>query len=132
MTDVENALWSYRMFGDTERLEWVLRSGRPLSDGDRNLIADFIGGKIRLPRGRPPLAHLLSPMRIRNLPLRAAAGEVDRLKATLRKTGRVRGIHDQAIQAAVKQYCPHGTSPSNFEEKLRTLMRRPKRIRDST
>jgi hypothetical protein len=85
-TDLERTLYWWRHCGDISLFLWTIRSDRPLTASDRNLIADFIEEKIKRPRGRLP--GLRSKIiALRNLPLRAAAVECDRLKDEWRKNG---------------------------------------------
>lgn len=108
-SDVEHAIWFWQISGDISRLVWVLRSDRALSDADRNTIADFIEGKLKLPRGRPPFSSEFLNARARLLPQRAAAVEADRLKDEWRRMGPPAGIAKKdigrmAIRAAAKQF----------------------------
>jgi hypothetical protein len=123
---IEGGIHIWMLFGDAEgkeRLAWWLRSGRPLSQKDRDLLADFIEGKIKRPgKGKPPLAHHLN--NAHKLALHAAALEVEEVA-----TGRRRGARDAAIEAAVKKYGPQDNQPDSFEERLRELLRRSKERR---
>lgn len=126
---IEHALVPWFAFGDKLLLLAVLRSDKPLTRKDRELIADIIEGKIKLPAKKPPLVYLSSRKRLH---LHAAANEVERLKAQWKKeTGRLKhGSHKRAIEAAVKKCCPRGTEPVEFELNLAQLLRRPKRDRE--
>jgi hypothetical protein len=123
------AIEHYRLFGEKDWIiESLRRSDVKLTMTDRNLVADLIEGKIKLPRGRPPRAHLLHGGK--TVDMEAAANEVARLKAEWRAAGgKVRGTHDRAIEMAVKKYCPPDKNPLKFEEQLRTLVKRPKKVR---
>src|SRR5438128_2555307 len=92
-TATEFAIWVYQLSGKIDDLVWVLRSPiHALTLSDRNLIANYLEGKIKLPRGRPPLAPLMDHKRTRLLPIRAAAFEADRLKSEWRENGPPEGV----------------------------------------
>jgi hypothetical protein len=58
------------MHGEKATLANLARSpAYAISGSDRALLADFIEGKIKLRRGKPPLAYLLDPKRLETLPL---------------------------------------------------------------
>jgi len=123
-TDIEYALWCWRQFGDLSSFLRAIRSDRPLTAGDRNLIADYIEGKIERPAIKPPLAYLRDhKSRSRLLPIEAAAGEFKRQ----REDGVKR---EDAIAKAVAYSCPPEEDPSAFEERLETWLRRSKRNTD--
>ena len=49
------AVFAWRTMGAADEIAYFLRSDQTLSPGDRDWLALFIEGKIRLPRGKPPL-----------------------------------------------------------------------------
>ena len=103
-SQVEVAINSWRLFGNKQNLVNLIRSDHPLTKRDRELIADVIEGKIKLGKGKPPLAYLLSRQRIRNMPISAAAFECDRLKSEWRKNGPPAGVKRGDIpKTALKQ-----------------------------
>jgi hypothetical protein len=109
VSEIEDALYWLRMSGDLSSFLRAIRSDRPLTAGDRNLIADYIEGKIKMPKGKPPLANRISNARTRLLPLRAAAFECDRLKKEWRENGGPAGVSPRdlpkkALEIAAKQY----------------------------
>jgi hypothetical protein len=127
---MQHAIRYYQRHGSKHRISWLLRSGLPLTPGDRELLADLIDGKIRLKRGRPPLAHLTNPNPIR-MALWFADGLVDMIKAGDIVNGRKgHGAHDRALRQAAESACPPGLDVDEFEAKLHTFRRRPRRQRD--
>src|SRR5947207_3134276 len=82
---IKYGIWSWQMFGQTDVIAWVLRSGRELTQTDRDWLADFVEGKVRLPPGKPPLAYMLNSHR--TLAIEAAEIEVKRRVAEARAGG---------------------------------------------
>jgi hypothetical protein len=129
-TRLGDAIWTWQMFGQTDDIAGVLLSGDDLSQADREWLADYVQGKIRLPRRKPPLAHLLQAHK--TLAVTAAANEVRRLISEWTAAGQKRpGLNAKAIDAAAAKFCPAGIANDDFREKLDTFVRRSKRQRKS-
>jgi hypothetical protein len=92
--EVQMAIWQYRAGYGTGGIIKALRDrGRPLPVEDCNLIADFVEGKFKLPKGRTLAAARRAAKKTKLL--RVAAWEVDRLKEQWRKErGKKRGDAD--------------------------------------
>jgi hypothetical protein len=126
-----HAIWTWKMFGEAAiaDIAWVLRSGCELTQTDRDWLADFIDGKVKLPPGKPPLAHLL--IGHRNLAIEAAENEVKRRSSDARAAG----ISPRGIAAAVAaewfERDFYGRSLDEFTAVLSLRLRRSKAPRPS-
>jgi hypothetical protein len=102
---IAQAIWDYWNVGSTKCLISVLRSESPLTSADRQLLADFIEVELKGNReGRPTLEYLMQPDKFHAK--RAAAAEFQQIIKELRaKTEK---------------------APQQFDEELRTLLRRLK------
>ena len=105
----------YLATGDDSGIVSLLRSDIPLNREDRDLLADWVAGKIKLGKGKPRLAYLFQPNRVS--PLYAAAAEVERrIKADRRSK---KTSHRELIDGVAKRW--------NVDvEALETLHRRSK------
>jgi hypothetical protein len=131
---IKYGIWSWQMFGQTDVVAWVLRSGRELTQTDRDWLADFVEGKVRLPPGKPPLAYMLNSHR--TLAIEAAEIEVKRRVAEARADGSSsRGLTERTIIAVAAKWFErdgYGRDCEAFAEALRTRLRRPKRQHSTT
>jgi hypothetical protein len=102
---IAQAIWDYWNVGSTKSLISVLRSESPLTSVDRQLLADFIEVEFKGSReGRPMLEYPMQPDKLHAK--RAAAAEFEQIIKELRaKTEK---------------------APQQFDEELRTLLRRLK------
>jgi hypothetical protein len=102
---IARAIWDYWNVGSTKSLISVLRSESPVTMVDRQLLADFIEVEFKGSReGRPTLEYPMQPDRFHAK--RAAAAEFEQIIKELRaKTEK---------------------APQQFDEELRTLLRRLK------
>jgi hypothetical protein len=120
---IAQAIWDCWNFGSTKRLISVLRSDGPLTSADRQLLADFIEAELKGGRkdSKPTLEYLMQPDK--SLAKRSAAAEVERIIKELRaKTGKAHG-HEQVVPII----WPSKKTPEEFDEELRTLLRRLKK-----
>src|SRR5690242_10768163 len=93
-----HAIWTYQLFGKVDDIAWVLRSGRELTQDDREWLAGYLEGK-RLPPRKAPFEHLLRAHK--TLAIRAAANEVKELIASWIAAGEKRpGLNGKAIAVA--------------------------------
>jgi hypothetical protein len=131
---MKHAIWSWQIFGHTKSIAWVLRSGRELTQTDRDWLADFVEGKVKLPPGKPPAAYLLNGYR--TLAIEAAENEVRHRLAEARGVGSSpRGFTDRTIANVAAEYFEsdwYGRDREGFEEALRTRLRRSKRRHSTT
>lgn len=118
----------WREYGKVDLIAAFLRSERPLSPDDREWLAGFVEGKIRLPRGRPPgFKDQYTPLQ-RALALAAFDVKESISKWTAAGEQR-RGLNAKAIEAAAVEWCPSGMEPVDFQEKLTTFVARSTRRR---
>jgi hypothetical protein len=106
----------------------VLRSKSPLTDDDRQLLADFIEAKLKGSRedSKPTLVYLMQPDE--SLAKRAAAIEVEQIKKELRaKIGKTHGHEKTPIDQVVPGFSPPERTPQESDEELRSLLRRLKK-----
>ena len=98
---VQMATWAYRAGYGTGGIIKALRDrGRPLPIEDCNLIADFVEGKFKLPKGRTLAAARRAAKKTKLL--RMAAWEVDRLKEQwCKERGKKQGDADRALDEIV-------------------------------
>jgi len=107
------AVGYWQTWGRSDLIAAYLRSDRPLLPDEREWLAGFVEGKIKLPRGRPPGFN----SKYSELLQWTAAGE------------KRRGLNAKAIEAAAAEWCPSGMEPVDFQEKLATFVARSKRRR---
>jgi hypothetical protein len=107
--------------GQREPLVAYLRSQKPLRQQDREYLADLIAGKLYRKRGRPKGGP--NARNLRNL-----AVLVEAAKRELRKRGRHKGIHDQAISWAMEYHTSRGHPPV-AREQLENYLRRSRKAR---
>jgi hypothetical protein len=114
-----NAIWVAAKTGRKEKLLAYLRSNKPLTARDRAYLADYLEGKFKRKKGRPPGGDAA-----RNL--RNVAALVDYIKAMLRESGKRYRIHDLAVDYALNHHVAHGhRAPTR--EALENYLRRSKR-----
>ena len=77
---IARAIWDYWNLGSTKRLGSVLRSGSPLSDADRELLADFIEFALRQTDNCP----IIDESATESQQLRPSEKEIERIKTELR------------------------------------------------
>jgi hypothetical protein len=107
--------------GRKEPLIAYLRSHKPLRPVDHDFLADFIAGKMNRKRGRPK-----GGPNARNL--RNVAVLVELIKRELRKRGRHKGIHNEAIDLAMLWHTSRGHPPVGREQ-LENYLRRSRNAR---
>lgn len=113
------ALESDRLWGGASAITALLRHTRtPLTEDDRRLLADFIEGKVRRPRGHPPLAHKVAETK-KNLSYILAEDEVRRRKDYARANGQQ--LKHEDVIADVAELCR--VDPN----RLANRFRRPKK-----
>ena len=116
---IARAIWDYWNLGSTKRLGSVLRSGSPLSDADRELLADFIEFALRQTDNCPIIDESVTGSQ----QLRPSEQETERIKIELRTRYReAAGIGDV-------QWGPErrpGTKAADSEDELAVLLRRLK------
>jgi hypothetical protein len=120
------AVWYWRQYGKRDWIAAYLRSERPLSPEDREWLASFVEGTIKLPRGRPPGLNFDLKNTELQKALEVAAFDVSISKWTAAGEKR-QGLNAQAIEAAVAEWCPSGMEPADFQEKLTTRLARARR-----
>lgn len=137
-----NAITIWQLVGDDTLIADFLCYAPVLSPDDRLFLAAWGQRKVRLPRGRPPLAGYLgdgpilawdykpdkAPLR---LVIEVAADQVKRIISDRVEAGEPRrGQKEKAIEAAIAKWAPHvKMAPADFGEKLRTFINRSKRGR---
>lgn len=121
LTELEFAgtLWELSHKGRNAPLIAYLRSDKPLRPRDRDHLADYLEGKLKRKRGRPPGGKSL-------LNLRNVAVMVDLYKAKLRESGERSRIHDLAVDSALEFHVAHGHEAPD-REALENYLRRSKR-----
>ncbi len=121
--DYAIAIWeSYGKREGIAAIAAFLRSRHRLSPADREWLASYVEGSIRLPRGRPPLNY---PMRIWFTDVHVAASEVRSLVSRRVADGeKRRGLKAKVIAEVVPRFCPDDMEFSDFEQKLVTLLAR--------
>jgi hypothetical protein len=121
------------MLGQKDEMAWVLRGGRELTQTDRDWLADFWEGKIKLPKKKPPHADLL--IGYRTLAIEAAANEVKRrVSEALAAGDSPRDLTKNTIADVAAEYFErdwHGRCYEDFEAALNLLHRRSKAPRPS-
>jgi hypothetical protein len=119
---VAQAIWDYWNFGSTRRLVSVLRSEGPLTSADRQHLADFIEAELKGGRkdSKPALEYPMQPDQ--SPAKRPAAAEVERIIKELRAKTGTHG-HEQVVPII----WPSKKTPAEFDEELRTLLRRLKK-----
>ena len=125
---IAQAIWDYWNFGSTKRLISVLRSKSPLTSADRQLLADFIEAEIKGSRedNKPSLEYQMQPDK--SLAKRTTAAEVAQIVQELRaKTRGTHGNEKTAIDQVAPIFCPPEKTSQDFDEELRTLLRRLKK-----
>jgi hypothetical protein len=103
--------------GDLRPMAKLVRAREHLSAEVRNLVADYLDGKLKRPRGRPP-----KKIKERETALTVAAGEFPAIKYWLgvHFPNRRRGeIHDRAVEMAARRW-------NVAEGSLRNLLNRSK------
>ena len=126
----QDAVWLAGHQGDKQQLLDMLRSDFPLSADDKKYLADFIEGKLKRPRGRPPLVRATDELRNPDLAaVKRAAFYVERLKHDARKEGRSSsGIHEWAVDQTMEFLKKLGLRrPSR--QRLENYLRRSKKPR---
>ena len=96
-----NAIWVAAKTGRREKLLAYLRTNKPLTARDRAYLADYLEGKFKRKKGRPPGGDAA-----RNL--RNVAVMVDVFKAMLRESGKRYRIHNLAVDYALNHHVAHG------------------------
>ena len=114
-----NAIWVAAKIGRKEKLLAYLRSNKPLTAQDRAYLADYLEGKFKRKKGRPPGGE--AALNVRNV-----AVLVDYIKAKLREDGKRYRIHDLAVDDALKYHVAHGQQAPT-REALENYFRRSKR-----
>jgi hypothetical protein len=113
----EGAVWRWRQYGKAAPIAAYLRSGRELSPADREWLAGFIEGTIRLPRGRPPGLRQETPDAVL-----VAAHYVKEQVAEWEAAGQNRyGLITVAIEMHAAEWCP-----PEMEAKLTNFVARKK------
>jgi len=124
----QGEVWYWREYGWVGGIAAFLRSERPLSPDDREWLARFVEGKVRLPRGRPPGFNKQDTPLQRALAIAAFYVKESISKWTAAGEKR-RGLTAKAIEAAAAEWCPSGMEPVDFQEKLATFLARSTRRR---
>jgi hypothetical protein len=114
-----SAVWEAAKYERKEHLLAYLRSNKPLTAEDRTYLADYLEGKLKRKRGRPPGGKAA-------LNLRNVAVLVNWYKARLRASGKRYRIHDLAVDAALEYHVRQGHTAPN-REALENFLRRSKR-----
>ena len=122
------AVGHWRSWGRSDLIAAYLRSDRPLLSDEREWLAGFVEGKIKLPRGRPPGFNSKSSELQSALAVAAFHVKESILQWTAAGEKR-RGLNAKAIEAAAAKWCPSGMEPVDFQEKLATFVARAKRRR---
>jgi hypothetical protein len=108
--------------GKPERLAAFLRLSKPISDGDKELLAEFVEGNFKTPRGRRPRPLWMDPKRDA---VDRAAHFVWRVKKQLHERGKGYGTHEDAVRIAFAQLksggfrVPTRTSLDNYMRRQR-------------
>jgi hypothetical protein len=116
---IARAIWDYWNLGSTARLSSVLRSGSPLSNADRELLADFIESALRRSQrdNRPIIDESVTGAR----QLRPSDREIERIKTELREA--VQGL---GTIVGGPEHGPGKTGAADSSDELRELLRRLK------
>ena len=109
--EFDGTLWEWIHEGRRAPLIAYVRSDKPLRPRDREHLADYLEGKVKRKRGRPP-----GGMESREI--RFLAGAVRAVKAELRERGERYRIHNTAIDRVLATY------PVIDREKLENHLRR--------
>jgi hypothetical protein len=117
------AIFSWRMSGNLMDIATTLRSDQPLTKSDREWLAEYLEGKKRLRRGKPPWARLRKTRK--RFYIEQAAGEAKRLIDEWTAKGQKRrGLKSRAIEAATKKHCPPEMDPIKLEESVINFLNR--------
>lgn len=108
-----SALWEWIHERRKAPLIAYIRSDKPLRPRDREYLADYLDGKVKRKRGRPPGGT-------ESRQIRFLAGLVRAVKADWRKRGQRYRIHNKAVDHVLAAY-PVGPI---FREKLENYLRR--------
>jgi hypothetical protein len=114
-----SAIWEAAKYDRKELLLAYLRSNKPLTAQDRKYLADYLEGKYRRKKGRPPGGK--AALNLRNVAVR-----VNFFKAKLREAGMRYRIHDKAIDYALRDHARFG-HPAVSRDTLENHLRRSKR-----
>ena len=117
------AILSWQLSGNPSDIAYILRSDLPLTNADRQWLADYLEGKKRLPRGKPYWARFRKTRK--RFYIEKAAGEARRLiEEWTAKGQKRRGLKSRAIEAAVKMHCPPDMDLISFQESVINLLNR--------
>jgi hypothetical protein len=121
--EFEAAITLWRWFGRVDFITDALRAEGALTKGDREWLAQFIERRIRLPRGKPLLAHGFDDV---SFAVEMAAADVERQIREETAAGKKRrGLNAKAMEAAAAKFAPYAKiDPADFQEKLATFIAR--------
>jgi hypothetical protein len=117
--EFDGTLWEAIHRGRTSRLIEYIRSDKPLRPRDRDHLADYLEGKLKRKKGRPPGGKNV-------LNLRNVAVLVEFYKTKLRESGMRSGIHDLAVDSALEFHVARGQEAPD-RQALENYLRRSKR-----